>query len=124
MGVTVLTNGIKTVVELAKEINTLVGKKQIGHLDIGGGLPANYKSDAWVHYDDTGKLKVPTYSQYADHLKKEVPELFTGEFEIVSEFGQSLNAKLGFLASRIEWMKGTQENPIAIVHFGGSECVR
>merc|ERR1712039_911194 len=33
-------------------------------------------------------------------------------------------AKSGFLASRIEWFKGTVEKPIAVVHFGADLCVR
>jgi hypothetical protein len=41
-----------------------------------------------------------------------VPELFSGEFKVITEFGQ------------IEWMKGTEANPHAIVHFGAAGGVR
>lgn len=53
-----------------------------------------------------------------------MPELFSGEFKVITEFGQSIHAKCGFLLSQIEWMKGTEANPHAIVHFGAAECVR
>jgi diaminopimelate decarboxylase len=112
MGLTVLTAGIRVLVDLVKEINIVVKRKQITHLDIGGGLPANYGSDAWATQN------VPSHLEYAQHLRKEIPELFTGEFHVITEFGQSLFAKCGLLASRVEWMKGTSESPIAIVHSG------
>ena len=69
-------------------------------------------------------LQVPTFTEYAKHLREHVPELFSGEFKVLTEFGQSMNAKCGFLASRIEWMKGTPERPIAIIHFGADCCPR
>lgn len=118
MGVKILTAGIKVAVNLAQEINELVGQKQVTAIDVGGGLPANYKSDEWA------SEKVPTFKEYADHLRKEIPALFSGEFQVYTEFGQSLNAKCGFLASRIEWRKGSAEKPINIIHFGADCCVR
>jgi len=118
MGLAVLTGGVRVLVDLAKEINSIVKHKQITHLDIGGGLPANYGSDAWATEN------VPTHLAYAQHLRREIPELFTGEFHVITEFGQSLFAKCGFLASRVEWIKGTSANPIAIIHFGADSCVR
>ena len=118
MGLTLLTAGIKVAVNLAIEINKMVSKQQVTTIDIGGGLPANYKSD------ECGSEKVPVYQEYAEHLRKEIPELFSGEFLVFTEFGQSMNAKCGFLASRIEWMKGSKAKPISIVHFGADCCVR
>ena len=47
MGVKILAAGIRILVDAAKEINVKVGRPQITHLDIGGGLPANYNSDDW-----------------------------------------------------------------------------
>jgi len=118
MGVTLLTAGIKVAVGLAKEINKLIAKQQVTSIDIGGGLPANYKGDEWA------SEIVPLFKEYAEHLRKEIPELFSGEFTVFTEFGQSLNAKCGFLASRIEWIKGSDAKPINIIHFGADVCVR
>ena len=115
MGVRMLAAGIRVAVDLAVSINELVGAQQVTVIDIGGGLPANYGSDEWAAGD-----KIPTFAQYATHLKAEVPELFSGAFRVVTEFGQAMNAKCGFLASRVEWMKGSEEHPIAIIHFGVS----
>ena len=120
MGTKVLCAGIRVLVDFALAVNEQAGKKQITCLDIGGGLPANYWSDHW----ESKEKNVPTFKQYAAALREEVPELFSGEFKVVTEFGQSVNAKTGFLASRVEWIKGTEAHPIAIIHFGADCCVR
>lgn len=118
MGSLVLAAGIRVAVDFAKEINQIAGKQQITVIDIGGGLPVNY----WGN--EFSAENVPNWSEYADHLKQNIPELFSGDFKIVTEFGQSMNAKCGILASKVEHMKGTDELPIAVIHFGASECVR
>ncbi|CAK9030732.1 Diaminopimelate decarboxylase (DAP decarboxylase) (DAPDC) [Durusdinium trenchii] len=118
MGLVVLTQGIRVLVDTAKDLNGSLGRRQISVLDIGGGLPANYASDRM----DEGP--VPNFSQYAKHLKEQIPELFSGEFQVITEFGQALFAKMGFLASRIEWLKGSEEKPIVVSHFGADLCLR
>ena len=47
----------------------------------------------------------PSHSEYCATLKKLIPDLFSGEFRIVTEFGRSLSAKSGFFLSRIEHTK-------------------
>jgi len=43
----------------------------------------------------------------------------------VTEFGQSLNAKAGWLASRIEYTKPAPcDGQIVLIHFGADMCVR
>lgn len=123
MGASILTAGIRTLVNFAKEVNANRkqrgdDKPQITVLDIGGGLPANYTNDEFR------AEKVPIFSEYAEHLKRHVPELFSGKFKVMTEFGQATNAKVGFLASRVEWLKGTAEHPMAIIHFGADCCPR
>ncbi|CAD7925734.1 unnamed protein product [Amoebophrya sp. A25] len=117
MGMGTLSAGIRVAVELAQTINSTAGRAQITHVDIGGGLPANYGSDAFDNGDSA-----PSYAKYAAHLREAVPELFSEEFTVVTEFGQSLFAKLGFLASRIEYLK--RPGNIAIIHFGADCCLR
>lgn len=117
MGAEVLTAGIRVAVDFAKEVNSAQGRRQVTQIDIGGGLPANYGGDEWA------ADKVPTMAEYAAHLRREVPELFSGEFRVITEFGQSMFAKCGFFASRVEWLKGPEEN-LAIVHFGADCCPR
>ena len=59
-------------------------------LDIGGGLPVNYASDA----------QSPAYAEYARLLAQTVPGLFDGRYGLVTEFGRSLLAKQGVLMAR------------------------
>lgn len=115
MGAEILAAGIRVAVDLANEVNAN-RKGQIHTIDIGGGLPVNYASDEWA-FD-----KIPTFLQYAQHLREKIPELFSGDFKVVTEFGQSFWAKCGFLASRIEFWKPEQR--IAVVHFGADCCPR
>ncbi|RMX51277.1 hypothetical protein pdam_00004637 [Pocillopora damicornis] len=107
-----LTCGVKCVVDFALEVNGRLGKKQIHTIDIGGGLPANLE-------DDTTR---PSFQDYAETLKKEVPELFPsyGAFKkVITEFGQAFNAKAGWLVSRVEYTKKASDNlKIVLIHFG------
>eukprot|EP00933_Yihiella_yeosuensis_P072085 TRINITY_DN8037_c0_g1_i3.p1 TRINITY_DN8037_c0_g1~~TRINITY_DN8037_c0_g1_i3.p1 ORF type:complete len:509 (+),score=84.32 TRINITY_DN8037_c0_g1_i3:58-1584(+) len=125
-GTDMLVAGVKVACELAKRINTHVGKRQVTVLDIGGGLHPDYTND-----------QLAPFPQYADHLRSEVPDLFTSEdgtkkgyFDrVVTEFGQSISAKTGFIASRLEYVKkfqngADQRSQIAVSHFGADLCPR
>mmetsp|Transcript_77497 Transcript_77497/g.153726 ORF Transcript_77497/g.153726 Transcript_77497/m.153726 type:complete len:255 (+) Transcript_77497:2-766(+) len=117
MGVKVLTAGVKKATELALEINARLGRCQIEVLDMGGGMPVNYTTESWE------SEKVPSFRAYADALRAEVPMLFPGNpcspfRRVVTEFGQSLNAKAGWLASRIEYTKpAPDDGQIGIIPF-------
>ena len=106
--------GIRKVVDLAEEINAAAGKQQIDIIDIGGGLPVNFDSDEVS----------PTFADYASELQQHVPELFTGKYTVKTEFGRSIFAKNGFIASRIEYTKNTGERQIAISHAGAQIATR
>jgi diaminopimelate decarboxylase len=60
---------------------------QITTIDIGGGLSANYC---------TNEAAMPgrSFDDYASALAVAVPELFTGEFHVITEFGRALMAKV------------------------------
>jgi len=124
MGVKVLTAGVKKATELALEINARLGRCQVDVLDMGGGMPVNYKSESWE------SEKVPSFHAYAAALRSEVPMLFPENpgspfRRVVTEFGQSLNAKSGWLASRIEYTKpASNDGQIVLIHFGADMCVR
>merc|ERR1711971_696226 len=126
MGTDVLVAGIKTAVDFALRVNQHVGRRQVTIMDIGGGLAADYCSDV-----------VPDHFQYANDLRAAIPGLLCDVngggnnvaplFDrVITEFGQSLNAKSGWLASRIEYLKATADNAaqIAVVHFGAHVSVR
>lgn len=109
-----MSAGIGKVVDLAEEINAAVGQQQIEVVDIGGGLAVNFDSD---------EVK-PAFSDYAAALSKAVPELFSGKYRVKTEFGRSIIAKSGFIATRIEYTKNSGGRQIAISHAGGQIATR
>lgn len=109
-----MTGGIRKVVELAEAINDTVGRQQVEVIDIGGGLPVNFDSE---------EVR-PTFAEYAEALRNAVPELFSGKYRVKTEFGRSIFAKNGFIASRIEYTKNSGGRQIAISHAGGQIATR
>ncbi|MEV0987664.1 diaminopimelate decarboxylase [Streptomyces sp. NPDC049949] len=103
-----IAEGVRDLHALAEEINTAAGRRQVDTLDIGGGLPVNFASDA----------ETPTYAQYAAALREAVPALFGGRYGLVTEFGRSLLAKHGLALSRVEYTKTTGGRRIALTHAG------
>lgn len=100
-----LLKGIKTVYELAIEINQLllVNNKpnRIRFFDIGGGLPIAYHPNE----------NPPSMEEYARKLKEEMPGLFNGTFRLITEFGRWIHANAGFTVSRIEYVKPHHKVP-------------
>ena len=106
--------GIRKVVDLAKEINASLASPQISVIDIGGGLPVNFESEEVT----------PTFAHYSATLQSAVPELFSGEFTVKTEFGRSIYAKNGFIATRVEYTKESGGRHIAITHAGAQTATR
>lgn len=106
--------GVGKVVALAEEINKAARRRQIEIVDIGGGLPVNFDSDEVS----------PAFADYAAVLKQTVPELFTGRYRVKTEFGRSIFAKNGFIATRIEYTKKSGGRLIAISHAGAQIATR
>ena len=109
-----MTAGIRKLVDLAEEINAAIGDQQIEVIDIGGGLPVNFDSD---------EVK-PGFAEYAGALQQHVPELFSGKYAVKTEFGRSIFAKNGFIASLIEYTKNSGGRQIAISHAGAQIATR
>lgn len=109
-----LTGGVRAVYELAEEINAAAGRQQITGIDLGGGLPVNFASDAVA----------PTFRDYARLLHATVPGLFDGRYALVTEFGRSLLAKTGTVLARVEYAKSSGGRPIAITHAGAQVATR
>ncbi|MGK5693925.1 diaminopimelate decarboxylase [Streptomyces sp. URMC 128] len=109
-----MARGVAETYELAEEINRRAGRRQIDTLDIGGGLPVNFASDATT----------PTYAQYARMLAEEVPGLFDGRYGLVTEFGRSLLAKHGTVVARVEYAKSAGGRPVAVTHAGVQVATR
>ncbi len=109
-----MVGGVRKVTALAEEINAALGRQQVEVIDIGGGLPVNF----------SGEEVKPTFGEYAAALEKAIPELFTGKYRVKTEFGRSVMAKSGFIASRIEYTKVSGGRHIAISHAGAQVATR
>ncbi|WP_033312026.1 diaminopimelate decarboxylase [Streptomyces iakyrus] len=109
-----LARGVAETYALAEEINRRAGRRQVDTLDIGGGLPVNFASDATT----------PTYAQYARMLAREVPGLFDGRYGLVTEFGRSLLAKHGTVVARVEYAKTSGGRAVAVTHAGVQVAAR
>jgi diaminopimelate decarboxylase len=103
-----MAQGIADTYALAEEVNRRVGRRQIDTIDIGGGLPVTFSSDATA----------PTYAQYARLLAQVVPGLFDGRYGLVTEFGRSLLAKHGTVLARVEYAKSAGGRAVAVTHAG------
>ncbi|UTW54725.1 hypothetical protein [Kordiimonas sp. SCSIO 12610] len=105
---------IRDVIDLADEINDGLPEQKVTAIDIGGGLPVNFMSDEIS----------PTFKEYADFLRPHLPELFSGKYKIFTEFGRSILAKNGLLASKTEYVKQMGGKNIAIGHAGAQIAAR
>ncbi|GAU68578.1 decarboxylase [Streptomyces sp. NBRC 110611] len=114
MPLELMAAGVRTLFELAEEINAKAGRRRIDTLDIGGGLPVNFSSDT----------ATPTYREYAALLRSAVPGLFSGRYGIVTEFGRSLLAKQGLVLARVEYAKTAGGRAIAVTHAGAQVATR
>lgn len=109
-----MARGVAETHALAEEINRRIGRPQIDTIDIGGGLPVNFASEA----------ADPTYAQYARLLREAVPALFDGRYGLVTEFGRSLLAKHGTVVARVEYTKSAGGRPVAVTHAGVQVATR
>ncbi|MCT2589629.1 diaminopimelate decarboxylase [Streptomyces sp. N2-109] len=109
-----IAQGIAKAVAFAEEVNDHLGRRQVTGIDIGGGLPVNFDSDA----------STPGFDTYVARLREHAPALFSGEYEIVTEFGRSVLAKNGFTAAYVEYTKTVGGRPIAITHAGAQVATR
>ena len=118
-----LVRAVRTVLELADEIDSAVGARQIQSLDIGGGMPVDYASD--VADEEAGPERV-TAASYAAALRSEVPALFDAcsRRSLVTEFGRCISAKCGLMVSRVEYTKCAGGRRIASVHCGADLFLR
>ncbi|MFD9460478.1 diaminopimelate decarboxylase [Streptomyces sp. NPDC060027] len=114
MPLSLMAQGVAETYALAEEINRQVGRRQVDTIDIGGGLPVDFASDATA----------PTYAQYARLLSEVVPGLFDGRYGLVTEFGRSLLAKHGTVLARVEYAKSAGGRAVAVTHAGVQVATR
>lgn len=109
--------GIKQVFEVALEVNK-AREGQVKIIDIGGGHPVNFDSEE----DHTETI--PSLAEFSQVLRHNVPDLFSGKYKVITEFGRRYNAKAGFLLSRVEYTKVCGGRHIALTHAGADLFVR
>jgi len=107
-----LIEAARTVVDLANEINQRQEGK-ITFIDIGGGFPVDYTGSA--PYD---------IREYANALKRHCPELFDGQYRIVTEFGRYYHANAGFTATLVSHARMTDRGQILLAHAGADLFIR
>ncbi len=118
-----LAEAIRVVVDVANEINQRIAlqyphdkhrQHQITTFDIGGGLPVNFKTEE----------NEITFAQWSSVLQAKVPELFSGKYNVITEFGRRLLAKQGVVVSRIEYVKEAGGRRVILQHVGADVAVR
>lgn len=112
-----ISQGIGAVVTLAEEINKKadsLSATKIKKIDMGGGLPVDFTTDG----DN------PTFSEYRQLLQNNIPVLFSGEYQITTEFGRSIVAKNAFTIGQVEYTKTMGKRSIALTHVGVQALMR
>lgn len=109
-----LADAIRVVMDLVIEINTKSQTQQIKTIDIGGGLPVNFGDEA----------NVITFQEWSDILRNRVPELFTGDYNVITEYGRRFLAKQGVMVSRVEYVKEAGGRRVILQHAGADVAVR
>lgn len=112
----ILLKGTRIVCDLAAEIQALLSRngRKLEFIDIGGGLPVTYRDDEpAMPLDD-----------YASALQKHCPELFDGNYQVITEFGRYLHANAGHAITKVEYVKEFAEASIIVVHLGADFLLR
>ena len=93
-------------------------KRDLLAIDIGGGLSTSYT--------DVQEPEGFAYQLYRQRLEAVVPQLFTGKYRVITEFGRSLFLKAGKTLTRVEtikqWLPDVQ--PIILTHVGANQFIR
>lgn len=108
-----LAAGAAAAVDLADEVIAAGGR--VDALDIGGGLSASYGDR-----DDDG----PSFRSLVAVLRETVPRLFSGPWQVVTEYGRRVHAAAGVVLSRVEATKRSGGRRIAVIHAGADLFVR
>ena len=93
-------------------------KRNLVTIDIGGGLSTSYV--------DVEEPEGFSYQLYRRRLEEVVPQLFSGKYRVITEFGRSLFLKAGKTLTRVEtikqWLPDIQ--PIILTHVGANQFIR
>jgi diaminopimelate decarboxylase len=111
-----LVKGIRTVLNLVNEINASLQQshRRVDKIDIGGGLSVSY-------YLDEPAI---TMQEYQRLIQASCPELFESDFKIITEFGRYIYGNVGWVASRVEYVKEAKNMSTALIHVGADLFLR
>jgi len=108
-----LIGGIEKVYHFVEDLNTKLGG-QIKYFDIGGGFPVSYhKAEA-----------PPDLTYFSGKLGEKCPQLFTDNYQLITEYGRSIHANSGWTATQVEYIKESQQINTAVVHVGADLLMR
>lgn len=107
-----LLEGVGAVYDFFVEARSTV---EINRFNIGGGLPAKYReSDEPIQFEE-----------YASALRRRCPDLFDPGVFLITEFGRSLHASCGWVASKVEYVCSSDDViPTLFVHVGADMFLR
>jgi len=113
-----IIKGVKKVFDFSCLVNELQKKRgrqnTINTFDIGGGLSVQYSPNQ----------PVASMDDYAEKLRTEMPELFNGEYKIITEFGRYFHGNCAWAVSKVEYVKRFEERNIAVIHLGADMFLR
>jgi diaminopimelate decarboxylase len=107
-----LVEGVSRMLDIVQEVEAM-REESLDWVDIGGGLPFDYR---------IGKAS-PNHLEYANELKRSVPELFNKRI-VFTEFGRSIMAGNAIAVSRIEKIWFRDEVQHLISHLGSDMFIR
>jgi diaminopimelate decarboxylase len=107
-----LVRGVSTVWAFAEDVRVSGGK--VNTVDIGGGLPARYRTE------DTP----PDLAEYVAALRRVCPGLFESHVRLITEFGRALHSPGGWAVSRVEYVKHSRYGNVAMIHLGADMFLR
>lgn len=105
MAIDELVAGTSKVFEATKDLSGLE------RFDLGGGLPVVYRED---------DPKVG-FKEYTEALERAMPELFSGRFQLLTEFGRRIYSDTAIAVSNVEYVK---EDKQIVAHLGADMFLR
>jgi diaminopimelate decarboxylase len=108
-----LVQAVKTIAALKEQIDAAIRPGRVSHVDIGGGLPWQYRDE-----------DIPSVSTYAQTIEREAPSVFSSDVTLVTEFGRALQAGCGYALSRVEYVKEVLGRQTIVTHLGADFLVR
>jgi len=111
---------VDQLVEAAGKLSSLVARvdnevgDQIRWIDIGGGMPVEYRSDE----------PAVSMQAYVAELQTHCPALFDKRYSLITEFGRYVHANAGWTAARVEYVKRYAGVNTAVIHVGADLLLR